>query len=94
MKAKKSEVKMDPEGFNNMPNQEEAKAWLEKRMMDLNAYDIEGIDYWKNESDTLVIKVSGEIECLLAGQFARDMQADEFHFRKVGKEFFVRMWWD
>lgn len=94
MKTIKSEVKLDREGFNNQPGELERSAYYKRNKISLFPYDIEGIEYWQNAGDTLVVKVSGEKECLQLGKMALEMNADEMQFNKINGELFVRIWWD
>jgi hypothetical protein len=89
-----SSIKLDTP-FNNCQGGEFIKKWLDKEVVVYDVVDLDGIEYWENEADTLVIAFLGIDErALTIGK----MSADEFDWVFIpvvgGKMTVIRLWWD
>jgi hypothetical protein len=93
---KDSSLKIEEE-FNNCPGGKVLKELLDEEVGVYNFVDIEGINYWKNERDTLVISLLGiDKRALAIGKIA--MSANEYDYTIIpvigGNMVVVRLWWD
>lgn len=109
-KIKKSEVKLAPEGFNNLPPKENIENLLmhylgQKHVSEYEVVDIEDKNYWQNAEDTLVISIDDEETWRFGAQrsmqfatnlacFVKETQCDEFNVEKKGRATIIRFWWD
>ena len=89
VKATISKLKIDKEGFNDLESREIIKKLIRKYKLELKFIDIEDINYWKNDYDTMVFSIK-KTKMLEFGKFINEIRPDEFDFVKN----IVRLWWD
>ena len=107
MKTVKSEIKLDEQGFNEMPGRESVEEALKRVFKEAHkpVDIIEGESYWKNDHATLVIQIDeaeiwrfGEKEsfgtAIALARMVQRMNVDEFDSIKVGGKTIIRFWWD
>lgn len=90
------------DGFNSMPSREDiagdiaAVCPARKRTEYADVFSVNGqkLDYWKNREDTIVIRAFSLQHALDLATEAHRWGVDECDYIKVGREIFIRLWWD
>ena len=93
---KKSTIKLDKEGYNDLAPLNEVMAKLKKYCPKYKVVD-DDEDYWQNDEATLVLAFDKGLafsEGLRVGELANNLSADEFNHFVEGEKVVVRLWWD